>query len=178
MEAIFDPITAVRNWAYTRGSSGDYLWAGAEWGRDEMARGMGLFGYRFFAYSGGCYYQRFRVPGWKEHILPPWGGTGPRAAAEAPFRPATNSTSTRGEHDPTAWIAVCHTPVTGTATSSVSPPRPHAPAPMTTVPRAMRAERAGSGPAGSGSPAPVSSARAESARTIARSEACMVRIRW
>jgi prepilin-type N-terminal cleavage/methylation domain-containing protein len=110
IEILWDPILKIRNWAY--GSNNNY-YAGTEKSRDEMSRLKGFYGYRFFVNSIGCYYYQSVNRKDPYHVLPAWNGTGPRADADEPFRPATKSRTMRSTNLPSAWLGVGHTPIVG-----------------------------------------------------------------
>ena len=115
IEVLWDPIVGVKDWQwqYGSGTGKTRYYAGTEMQRDEFSRLKGFFGYRYFLWSGGCYWTRHVDPTYNKHTLQGYGGTSGSAAADLYFRPAVKHTSTRVDHLPSAWVAVCLPPITG-----------------------------------------------------------------
>ncbi len=124
IEVFWCPIVGKKNWKFDDDDPGWY--AGTEQQRDWMSRLEGLFGYFYFIGSIGCWSrQNGLLPQGadqlNEHVLEGFGGPGdchPGQCSE-PFRPATRSRTIRAEHLPSAWIAVCQPPITGTGYGGV-----------------------------------------------------------
>jgi prepilin-type N-terminal cleavage/methylation domain-containing protein len=116
IEILWCPSVKVKDWVYRKNAppstSHPFTYAGTERYRDELSRGLGSFGYRFFMHTVGCFWRRTH-PGFVTHVLSKYGGTGSGAGSTEPFRPATKSRSMTTSHKPSAWVAVDHVAWTG-----------------------------------------------------------------
>jgi prepilin-type N-terminal cleavage/methylation domain-containing protein len=137
VEILWDPIVKVRNWGvwgvthvklfdlsptvpshpmYQGVQNNDRLYA-TEAARDHMSRQKGMFGYHYFTRKVGCptYFEdRTKTA----HMF----GNLSASLAEGPnCRPDTRNRSITTAAHPSAWVAACHTPMGGSASSGGDP---------------------------------------------------------
>jgi hypothetical protein len=117
IEVFWDPIMKVRSWAL--GYSGISWRSDTEAERDTMSRNRGMFGYYHFVQSVGCWRYQSRgcvrhYLGWRNKNCPHCGeGCSSGWKCHQPYRWATrNSPIPLTSHEPSVWLAACHTPMT------------------------------------------------------------------
>jgi hypothetical protein len=116
VEALWDPITKVRDWG-PWGSSGQNTCgshtarAGNECCRDILTRSPGLFGYEFFVHSVGCIKAQ-RGENFI-HVFRKYGGTYSDGHwnCQEPVRWHTKSRAVHTSGRPSVWLAACQTPI-------------------------------------------------------------------